>query len=105
MSSRLHALTAVQIAAGVRSGQLKATEVLEQHLARIRTREGEIHAFNPADGADDPGGGGANVGRFVLAEASEYVDSAGVAEMEEPDYGIAGDAAVGTVAGGPEELF
>ena len=46
MSSSLPSLTAVQIAAGVRSGQLKATEVLEQHLTRIDSREGEIHAFN-----------------------------------------------------------
>ncbi|CAB4858934.1 unannotated protein [freshwater metagenome] len=46
MSTPTNALTAVQIAAGVRSGQLKAVDVLEQHLARIDTREGEIHAFN-----------------------------------------------------------
>ena len=38
--------TAVQIAAGVRSGSLKAAEVLEQHLERIAAREGEVHAFN-----------------------------------------------------------
>ncbi|MEO6570302.1 MAG: Asp-tRNA(Asn)/Glu-tRNA(Gln) amidotransferase subunit GatA [Ilumatobacteraceae bacterium] len=38
--------TASQIAAGVRSGDLKATDVLEQHLATIGEREGEIHAFN-----------------------------------------------------------
>jgi aspartyl-tRNA(Asn)/glutamyl-tRNA(Gln) amidotransferase subunit A len=37
---------AVDIAAGVRSGALKAAEVVEEHLARIDEREGEIHAFN-----------------------------------------------------------
>ena len=38
--------TATQIAAGVRSGAIKAVDVLEQHLARIDAREPEIHAFN-----------------------------------------------------------
>ena len=38
--------TAVEIAAGVRSGSLKAAEVLERHLERIAAREGEVHAFN-----------------------------------------------------------
>jgi aspartyl-tRNA(Asn)/glutamyl-tRNA(Gln) amidotransferase subunit A len=38
--------SAVDIAAGVRAGTLKATEVLEQHLAAIAAREPEIHAFN-----------------------------------------------------------
>jgi aspartyl-tRNA(Asn)/glutamyl-tRNA(Gln) amidotransferase subunit A len=37
---------AIEIAAGVRSGALTATDVLEQHLAAIETREHEIHAFN-----------------------------------------------------------
>ena len=39
-------LTAIQIAAGVRSGSVKAADVLDRHLARIADREGEIHAFN-----------------------------------------------------------
>ena len=39
-------LTATQIAAGVRSGSLKAADVLDEHLARIADRDGEIHAFN-----------------------------------------------------------
>ena len=39
-------LTAVQIAAGVRDGSLKATDVLETHLARITDREPQVHAFN-----------------------------------------------------------
>lgn len=38
--------TAAEIAAGVRSGTLKAVDVLADHLARIDAREGEIHAFN-----------------------------------------------------------
>jgi aspartyl-tRNA(Asn)/glutamyl-tRNA(Gln) amidotransferase subunit A len=38
--------TAAAIAEGVRSGTLKAVDVLEAHLAQIAAREGEIHAFN-----------------------------------------------------------
>ena len=38
--------TASEIAAGVRSGAVKAVEVLERHLAAIDARESEIHAFN-----------------------------------------------------------
>jgi aspartyl-tRNA(Asn)/glutamyl-tRNA(Gln) amidotransferase subunit A len=41
-----HFATASEIAAGVRSGSLKAVDVLEQHLATIDAREPEIHAFN-----------------------------------------------------------
>ena len=37
---------AVEIAAGVRDGTLKAVDVVEQHLAAIAAREPEIHAFN-----------------------------------------------------------
>jgi len=36
----------VQLAADIRSGATTAAAVLEQHLARIDQREGEIHAFN-----------------------------------------------------------
>ncbi|MEO6124984.1 MAG: Asp-tRNA(Asn)/Glu-tRNA(Gln) amidotransferase subunit GatA [Ilumatobacteraceae bacterium] len=39
-------LSAVQIAAGVRDGTLKASDILEQHLTRITEREGDVHAFN-----------------------------------------------------------
>ena len=46
MSAPTSAGSAVQIASGVRSGQIKAADVLEEHLARIDNREGEIHAFN-----------------------------------------------------------
>ena len=38
--------TVTAIAAGVRSGALRAVDVLDDHLARIDEREGEIHAFN-----------------------------------------------------------
>jgi aspartyl-tRNA(Asn)/glutamyl-tRNA(Gln) amidotransferase subunit A len=38
--------TVVDIAADIASGKTSAVEVLEQHLARITEREGEIHAFN-----------------------------------------------------------
>jgi aspartyl-tRNA(Asn)/glutamyl-tRNA(Gln) amidotransferase subunit A len=38
--------TASEIAARVRSGQLKAIDVLEQHLANVDARDAEIHAFN-----------------------------------------------------------
>ncbi len=46
MSTSTSPRTAVQIAADVRSGTLKAADVLEEHLARIAEREGEVHAFN-----------------------------------------------------------
>ena len=38
--------TAFDIAAAVRTGSVKAIEVLEAHLARISERESSIHAFN-----------------------------------------------------------
>jgi aspartyl-tRNA(Asn)/glutamyl-tRNA(Gln) amidotransferase subunit A len=37
---------ALEIAAGVRSGSRSAVDVLDEHLARIDAREGEVHAFN-----------------------------------------------------------
>jgi aspartyl-tRNA(Asn)/glutamyl-tRNA(Gln) amidotransferase subunit A len=39
-------VTALEIAAAVRSGGLSAAEVVEEHLARIEEREPELHAFN-----------------------------------------------------------
>jgi aspartyl-tRNA(Asn)/glutamyl-tRNA(Gln) amidotransferase subunit A len=39
-------VTALEIAAAVRSGGLSAAEVVEDHLARIEEREPELHAFN-----------------------------------------------------------
>jgi aspartyl-tRNA(Asn)/glutamyl-tRNA(Gln) amidotransferase subunit A len=38
--------SATEIAAAVRSGERRAIDVLEEHLARIASAEGEIHAFN-----------------------------------------------------------
>ena len=39
--------TAIEIAAAVRSGRRHArVDVVDEHLARIADREGEIHAFN-----------------------------------------------------------
>ena len=40
------AVTAVEIARAVRTGERSAVEVLEEHLARITEREPEVHAFN-----------------------------------------------------------
>jgi aspartyl-tRNA(Asn)/glutamyl-tRNA(Gln) amidotransferase subunit A len=37
---------ATEIAAGVRSGRLRAGAVLEEHLARIEAAEADVHAFN-----------------------------------------------------------
>ena len=42
----MSARTAVDIAAGVRSGERTARSVVDEHLATIEEREGEIHAFN-----------------------------------------------------------
>ena len=39
-------MTASDIAADVRSGRRTAREVLDEHLGRVREREGELHAFN-----------------------------------------------------------
>jgi aspartyl-tRNA(Asn)/glutamyl-tRNA(Gln) amidotransferase subunit A len=38
--------SALGIAAAVRAGERSAVDVVEEHLARIAEREGEIHAFN-----------------------------------------------------------
>jgi aspartyl-tRNA(Asn)/glutamyl-tRNA(Gln) amidotransferase subunit A len=38
--------TATAIAAAVRAGEVRAVDVVEQHLARIAARDGEVHAFN-----------------------------------------------------------
>ena len=39
-------MTALDIAAAVRAGQRSAREVLDEHLARVEARDGDIHAFN-----------------------------------------------------------
>jgi aspartyl-tRNA(Asn)/glutamyl-tRNA(Gln) amidotransferase subunit A len=45
-------VSAIEIASAVRAGQRRAIDVLEEHLARIAAREGEIHAFNTVLGDD-----------------------------------------------------
>ncbi|MDA8300023.1 MAG: Asp-tRNA(Asn)/Glu-tRNA(Gln) amidotransferase subunit GatA [Actinomycetota bacterium] len=44
--SGLTSLSARAIAAGVRSGELSAAAVLEEHLARVERWEQQVHAFN-----------------------------------------------------------
>ena len=39
-------MSAIELAAGVRSGQWTATDSLEEYLGAIDAREGEVHAFN-----------------------------------------------------------
>ena len=38
--------TAIEIARAVRAGERTAVDVVEEHLARIAEREGDVHAFN-----------------------------------------------------------
>ena len=38
--------TVTELAEGIRTGAVKASDVLEEHIARIEAREGEVHAFN-----------------------------------------------------------
>ncbi len=42
----MDARTVAEIAAGVRAGELRAVDVVEQHLDAIAARESEVHAFN-----------------------------------------------------------
>ena len=51
----MDARTVAEIAAGVRAGELRAVDVVEQHLDAIAARESEVHAFNHvmADAARD----------------------------------------------------
>ncbi len=39
-------MTAIELSAAVRSGERRAVDILDEHLARIEERDGEIHAFN-----------------------------------------------------------
>jgi aspartyl-tRNA(Asn)/glutamyl-tRNA(Gln) amidotransferase subunit A len=59
-------VTALEIAADVRSGRRSAAEVLEAHLAAIGEREPELHAFNLVM-ADDARAAAAEVDRRVAA--------------------------------------
>ncbi len=38
--------TAIELAASIRDGRATARQVLEEHLAAVATRDGELHAFN-----------------------------------------------------------
>ena len=58
--------TAVDIARAVRAGERSATDVLEEHLARIGAREGDVHAFNLVL-ADEARAAAAGVDRAVAA--------------------------------------
>lgn len=72
--------SAVSIAADVRAGRVSARDVLEEHLARIDAREGEINAFN-----------------LVTAEAAR-------SEADAVDARIAAGEKVGPLAGVPVAL-
>jgi aspartyl-tRNA(Asn)/glutamyl-tRNA(Gln) amidotransferase subunit A len=72
--------TAIEIAAAVRSGERSAGEVVEEHLAAIERREGEIHAFNT-----------------VLADEAR-------AEADRIDEAVAGGRDPGPLAGVPIAL-
>ena len=39
-------MSALDIAAAVRSGERSAVDVIDEHLARIEAGDGEINAFN-----------------------------------------------------------
>jgi len=39
-------MTAIELAAAVRAGERSARDVIEEHLAEIAARDGELHAFN-----------------------------------------------------------
>ena len=60
--------TALEIAGEVRAGRRPATDVLQESLAAIAGREGEIHAFNLVT-ADEAGAAAAEVDRTVEAGA------------------------------------
>jgi aspartyl-tRNA(Asn)/glutamyl-tRNA(Gln) amidotransferase subunit A len=73
-------VSARDIAAAVRSGERTATQVVEEHLARIDERESELHAFN-----------------LVLADEARR-------EAEQIDRRIAAGENVGPLAGVPVAL-
>ena len=73
-------MTALAVAAAVRSGERTAREVLDGHLARIRERDGEIGAFN-----------------LVLADAAR-------ADAERIDAAVARGEPAGPLAGVPVAL-
>jgi len=58
--------TAIAIAADVRAGRRRARDVLEEHLAQISAREGDVHAFNLVT-ADDARARADEIDRRVAA--------------------------------------
>src|SRR5207244_2489844 len=62
--------SAVEIASAVRTGEASARDVIDQHLAVVEAREGEIHAFNHgmADSARAVAAGGIPIGKTNLDE-------------------------------------
>ena len=80
MSAPAPSGTATAIAAAVRAGERSARAVLDEHLARIDEREGEVHAFN-----------------HVLADAAR-------ARADDIDARVAGGEDVGPLAGVPVAL-
>ena len=67
-------VTAVEVAASVRGGRVTARRVVEEHLERIATRDGALHAFNEvtadaaraaADAVDATAGSGRDPGSLA----------------------------------------
>jgi aspartyl-tRNA(Asn)/glutamyl-tRNA(Gln) amidotransferase subunit A len=69
-------VTAAEIAAAVRSGERRAIDVLEEHLARIASREDEIHAFNTV--LEDDARAAADAIDIAVAEGRDPGPLAGV---------------------------
>ena len=83
-------MTVRDIAAAVRSGERSAVDVLDEHLARIDERDGDLHAFN-----------------HVMAEparrAAEAVDAA-MTHGPGLRYALAGPTMIFHMGGGPGGL-
>ena len=74
--------SATAIAAGVRSGELSAVEVLDEHLARVALRESEIHAFN-------------HLNEQAARDAAADIDRGGPCAIEQQRAHAGPDALVG----------
>src|SRR5206468_3145805 len=71
------AVSAVALAESVRAGDRSAVDVVEEHLARIEARDGELHAFNHVM-ADEARASAAEVDRRVAAGEGDAMPLAGV---------------------------